>query len=100
MKRLILIPLLLITTVHAQLTWQQTAGITCLAGAGLVAVTHPKTVYDGAVKTKKYVQGNPGKIMIGLTTLGVAFLANRDVVNDLSNVASLAQRIKKLLTIK
>ena len=100
MKRLIFISLMLGTTAQAEITWKQTVGITCLAGAGLVAATHPTTVYDGAVKTQKFFQKYPGKVIIGLTSVGIALLASRDVLTDLNNTANLAQRIKKLLTIR
>ena len=96
MKRLVLIPLLLATTTRAELTWKQTAGITCLAGAGLLAVTHPKTVYNGAVTTKKFVQENPGKTLIGLTTLGAAFLAKPDDIKSITYAVKLVETIKKL----
>lgn len=96
MKKLVFALLILATTARAEITWQQTAGISCLAGAGLMAITHPKTVYNGAVTTKKYVRKNPGKIIIGLGTLGLAFLVNREIIHGLSDATHLANKLKKL----
>ena len=109
MKRLLLILLLLATTAHAvdeSWTWQQKAGITCLAGAGLLAATHHEEVKEGADNVKKFVKRHPGKIMISLTTLGVVLLtdlsplADNENIKGLTGLAKLLTTIQKLFTFK
>ena len=96
MKRLLL-ALLITTAARAEFTWRQKAGFACLAGTTVLGLIYRNTVKDGAIAAKDFVHNNPGKAMSGLGLLGVAFLANRDVVYDLRQVVRLAREVQKLI---